>query len=473
MPIFILATCWCRAYPVLQEPVYVLLRQPVSSPDHDLASAVSTHSFQDTSPEQEAADGEFSSPLSTQDLLEGGVLVPDSPLVIDALTVEDSDVGGDAVLPRLDAVTVVVEEETPVVNEAFPILETLTVMKDYPVINDGLLVAVTLTFLEDGTQAVKVASLVDSSIVTRQETPDVEAVSPMINAVAVGDPLDNVPLKKLPAQTEKLSTGRSGTPAIEDASPSVDSAPLVMATGPVADPVRAVKTVSPVAEPGPVAKVTDPVIDSVPAAKTTSLVVKPVRVSETTTHVHPVPVVKATDPVVDARAVVKATDPVADAIPVVKAADPVVDALSVVQATDPVVAPVPVAKAVAPVAAASPAVVAAAAPEPLLAPGPPMPSAATPFIGGQFHAQDEAGQYSFGHWGGPNTRVEIQDSMGRTSGSFAYVDPEGDVQIRKYAAAPGSGFRVAASDLPTDTPTAAHARAATEDLVGRPVVSKA
>ncbi|XP_071522311.1 uncharacterized protein [Panulirus ornatus] len=134
--------------------------------------------------------------------------------------------------------------------------------------------------------------------------------------------------------------------------------------------------------------------------------------------------------------------------------------IPVVKTATPVVAPVPVVKAIAPVAAASPVVVAAAAPEPLLAPEPPMPSVGKPFVGGQFHAQDEAGQYSFGHWGGPNTRVENRDFLGRTSGSFAYVDPEGDVQMRKYAAASGVGFRVAASDLPVDTPTVAQVKAA-------------
>ncbi|XP_069986892.1 cuticle protein 7-like [Penaeus vannamei] len=95
-----------------------------------------------------------------------------------------------------------------------------------------------------------------------------------------------------------------------------------------------------------------------------------------------------------------------------------------------------------------------------MAPEPPMPSLSVPHVGGQFHAQDEAGQYSFGHYGGPNTRVETRDSLGRTSGSFAYVDPEGDVQVRKYAAAPGSGFRVAASDLVEDTPAVAQVKSA-------------
>jgi len=171
------------------------------------------------------------------------------------------------------------------------------------------------------------------------------------------------------------------------------------------------------------------------------------------------------------------------AAPNIKFATPhfptIVSANPVVAAPFPVVksvaAPIPVVKSAAPVftpvavpAVAGPSsVLVAAAPEPLQAPEPPMPSVGTPFVGGQFHAQDEAGQYSFGHWGGPNTRVETRDYLGRTSGSFAYVDPVGDVQVRKYAADPASGFRVAASDLPVnnqmavqDTPEVAQVKAA-------------
>ncbi|XP_045126394.1 cuticle protein 7-like [Portunus trituberculatus] len=117
--------------------------------------------------------------------------------------------------------------------------------------------------------------------------------------------------------------------------------------------------------------------------------------------------------------------------------------------------------AVAPAPVASPVVV-AAAPEPLNAPEPPMPAVGTPFVGGQFHAQDELKQYSFGHWGGPSTRVETRDALGRTKGSFAYVNPKGDVHVRKYAAAPAMGFKVAASDLPDDTPAVASLKAAHE-----------
>merc|ERR1712142_402847 len=144
-----------------------------------------------------------------------------------------------------------------------------------------------------------------------------------------------------------------------------------------------------------------------------------------------------------------ATPVVAAPTPVVKAATPVVVSTKIV--TDPT----PVVKAAA---VASPVLV-AEAPEPLDAPNPPMPTADVPFVGGQFHAQDEMGQYAFGHHGGSNTRVETRDFLGRVTGSFAYTNPEGDVHVRKYAAASGMGFKVAGSDIPVDTPEVAAAKA--------------
>jgi len=193
-------------------------------------------------------------------------------------------------------------------------------------------------------------------------------------------------------------------------------------------------------------------------------------------------VMKIPEPGVNLGMVLSAPAPV----PVVKAAP----SLTVVEAAPVAVAPVaPLVKSAAIVAPAAPVALApvvksavpvtvVAAPEPLMAPEPPMPSLSVPHVGGQFHAQDEAGQYTFGHYGGPNTRVETRDSLGRTSGSFAYVDPEGDVQVRKYAAAPGSGFRVAASDLVEDTLAvaqvkSAHARAhqAVKSLTANSVVT--
>merc|ERR1712055_267502 len=139
-------------------------------------------------------------------------------------------------------------------------------------------------------------------------------------------------------------------------------------------------------------------------------------------------------------------------IPVVQAAPAVYSAPAPVVYAAPAPAPVAVAPAtpavyaapapvaVAPTVYAAPApitTVVAEAPSPLDAPNPPMPSLNIPHRGGQYHAQDELGQYAFGHYGGPNTRVESKDALGRVTGSFAYIDGEGDVQVRKYASAPG------------------------------------
>merc|ERR1711962_1265547 len=121
---------------------------------------------------------------------------------------------------------------------------------------------------------------------------------------------------------------------------------------------------------------------------------------------------------------------IAAPIPVVRTAPvvPVVQPAAVVYsapAPAPVIpqpAPVAVVPAAEPAvyAASAPVTVVAEAPSPLDAPNPPMPSLDIPHRGGQYHAQDELGQYSFGHYGGPNTRVESKDVLGRVTGSFAY-----------------------------------------------------
>merc|ERR1712106_1063520 len=177
------------------------------------------------------------------------------------------------------------------------------------------------------------------------------------------------------------------------------------------------------------------------------------------------PVLKAATPLVnpifiEARPVVKAATPVFKAAtpvvkPIVIEARPVAVSTPVFKAATPAVL-TPVFKATS-VAVGSPVLV-AAAPEPLDAPNPPMPRLDVPFVGGQFHAQDENGAYAFGHHGGSNTRVETRDYLGRVTGSFSYVNPEGDVHVRKYAAASGMGFKVAGSDIPVDTPEVAAAK---------------
>merc|ERR1712115_146219 len=66
----------------------------------------------------------------------------------------------------------------------------------------------------------------------------------------------------------------------------------------------------------------------------------------------------------------------------------------------------------------------------------------------QFHAQDEFGQFSFGHAGGPLARTEARNAYGVTTGSYQYVDANGLLQTVNYVADPVNGFRVAGTNLP-------------------------
>jgi len=66
----------------------------------------------------------------------------------------------------------------------------------------------------------------------------------------------------------------------------------------------------------------------------------------------------------------------------------------------------------------------------------------------QFHAQDEFGQFSFGHAGGPSARTEARNAYGVTTGSYQYIDANGLLQTVNYVADPVHGFRVAGTNLP-------------------------
>merc|ERR1711988_709553 len=66
----------------------------------------------------------------------------------------------------------------------------------------------------------------------------------------------------------------------------------------------------------------------------------------------------------------------------------------------------------------------------------------------QFHAQDEFGQCSFGHAGGPSARTEARNAYGVTTGSYQYVDANGLVQTVNYIADDVNGFRVQGTNLP-------------------------
>merc|ERR1712083_103458 len=79
------------------------------------------------------------------------------------------------------------------------------------------------------------------------------------------------------------------------------------------------------------------------------------------------------------------------------------------------------------------------------APGLAIPAAAPSH---QFHAQDEFGQFSFGHAGGPSARTEARNAYGVTTGSYQYVDANGLVQTVNYIAHDVNGFRVPGTNLP-------------------------
>merc|ERR1712055_923509 len=82
----------------------------------------------------------------------------------------------------------------------------------------------------------------------------------------------------------------------------------------------------------------------------------------------------------------------------------------------------------------------------------------------QFHAQDEFGQFSFGHAGGPSARTESRDAYGVTTGSYQYLDAFGLIQTVNYIS-DAAGFRVVGTNLPAgpaavaETPEVAAARA--------------
>merc|ERR1711994_972758 len=119
------------------------------------------------------------------------------------------------------------------------------------------------------------------------------------------------------------------------------------------------------------------------------------------------------------------------AAPVVKAAPsrPVVSVTHTAPA--PAVHAAPVVQAAAPVAyAAAPVQVAPAAVQ-----------------GSQYHAQDDAGQYSFGYNDGSSVKQEIKTADGVIRGAYSYVDADGIVQNVNYIA-DALGFRVGATNLP-------------------------
>jgi len=100
------------------------------------------------------------------------------------------------------------------------------------------------------------------------------------------------------------------------------------------------------------------------------------------------------------------------------------------------------------------------------APVAPVVAVAPAASGSQYHAQDDAGQYSFGYNDPNSIKQEIKTLDGVVRGAYKYVDSDGILQTVEYIA-DDAGFRVAATNLPTasaapvvDTPEVAAAKAA-------------
>merc|ERR1712203_725720 len=99
--------------------------------------------------------------------------------------------------------------------------------------------------------------------------------------------------------------------------------------------------------------------------------------------------------------------------------------------------------------AAAPAVTYAAAPAPVAAPVAPVTYAApiAPYVGSQFHAQDELGNLNYGYSNLNSAKSEAGNTYGGVSGGYSYVDANGVLQQVQYVA-DAAGFRVADSRLP-------------------------
>merc|ERR1712113_958810 len=66
----------------------------------------------------------------------------------------------------------------------------------------------------------------------------------------------------------------------------------------------------------------------------------------------------------------------------------------------------------------------------------------------QYHAQDELGQFAFGHRGDNQARDEVKSFDGSVRGAYSYVDPTGKLVNVQYLA-DHNGFRVlGANNLP-------------------------
>merc|ERR1719312_1468447 len=90
--------------------------------------------------------------------------------------------------------------------------------------------------------------------------------------------------------------------------------------------------------------------------------------------------------------------------------------------------------------AAAPAVAAPVAPVTYAAP-------IAPYVGSQYHAQDEFGNLNYGYSNLNSAKAEAGNTYGGVNGGYSYVDANGQLQQVQYIA-DGAGFRVADSRLP-------------------------
>jgi len=85
-------------------------------------------------------------------------------------------------------------------------------------------------------------------------------------------------------------------------------------------------------------------------------------------------------------------------------------------------------------------------------------------VSSQYHAQDTLGQYSYGYSAGTSAKAESKTLDGVVRGGYSYLDGNGIVQTASYIADDVNGFRVAATNLPSqvvyDTPEVAAAKVA-------------
>ncbi|KZC11171.1 Cuticle protein 6, partial [Dufourea novaeangliae] len=75
---------------------------------------------------------------------------------------------------------------------------------------------------------------------------------------------------------------------------------------------------------------------------------------------------------------------------------------------------------------------------------------ASPFPVYNQYQNTRTGEHAYSYAGGPSAKEEIKDADGVTRGSYSYIDANGILQSVFYVA-DENGFRVAATDLPTET----------------------